>query len=418
MLDFVLKNPVRADLKQIENLMAGRGATTSALQDLISNAVETTRFYSKIAGKDINKFPVINKNIIRENFEDFVSDRFPRKSLIPVVTSGSTGTPFKVYHDRRKKVRNNADTIYFARLAGFEVGDRLVYLKIWAKEKMAGPLRYWLQNVIPVDVIHLNDDQIGALIERMENEKSTYGILGYVSALELVCRYLDRVHRMKVNAKVNSIITMSESLSDYVKCKMEEYFGVPVYSRYSNLENGILAQQVPGSEHRFLVNTASYYVEIFKLYEDVPVGDREVGRIVVTDLYNFAMPLIRYDTGDLGSLVPTGRVGGNLYLETVEGRKLDVLYDTRGQIVSSYIMYKNMWKYTEIKQYQLIQKDKQRYVLKVNADQAFSRHDQVVSEFKSYLGEDADFKIEMVDEIPLLDSGKRRKLVNEMIAKA
>jgi phenylacetate-CoA ligase len=55
-----------------------------------------------------------------------------------------------------------------------------------------------------------------------------------------------------------------------------------------------------------------------------------------------------------------------------------------------------------------------RYVLKVNAEQSFNKEAQLITEFKTYLGEDADFKIEHVNEIPLLNSGKRRKLVNEM----
>ncbi len=94
---------------------------------------------------------------------------------------------------------------------------------------------------------------------------------------------------------------MSETLNDYTKQTIEKYFGVPVYSRYSNLENGILAQQVPGSDNRYFINTASYVLEIFKMNEDVPAACRRtLGRIMVTDLYNYAMPMIRYDTGDTG----------------------------------------------------------------------------------------------------------------------
>lgn len=65
------------------------------------------------------------------------------------------------------------------------------------KEKMASPFQYWIKNVIPVDVIHLNDEQIEGLIRTMEEDRLTYGILGYVSAMELVCRYLDRSGKKK-----------------------------------------------------------------------------------------------------------------------------------------------------------------------------------------------------------------------------
>jgi phenylacetate-CoA ligase len=185
-------------------------------------------------------------------------------------------------------------------------------------------------------------------------------------------------------------------------------FDCQVVSRYSNLENGIIAQQEPNHNVRFLINTASYHVEILDETNN-PVGYGRLGKIVVTDLFNYAMPLIRYDTGDLGIMEQDS---GKLYLSIVEGRKLDVLFDTKGNIISSYIMYRNMWQYTEIDQYQLIQTGEKTYTFKVNCPTEFQREKQLVDEFISYLGTDAEFTIEYVDEIPLLDSGKRRKTVN------
>jgi len=414
-LDAFREIPVRKDLLDVSQILNQGVSPPPSLDTLLSHAVATTSFYKGAQPYHLDSFPVINKSIIRENVKGFVSSKYLEKDLIPVITSGSTGTPFKVFHHQRKKTRNTADTLYFAGLVGFKPGHRLAYLKIWAKEKMASPFQYWIKNVIPVDVIHLNDEQIEGLIRTMEEDRLTYGILGYVSAMELVCRYLDRSGKEKVDASVNSIISMSESLNDYVRVGMEKYFGSKVYSRYSNLENGIIAQQVPGSEHRFLINTASYIVETLRINDDKPSEPHEAGRIVITDLFNFAMPMIRYDTGDIGILSPRTGEQGNRYFESIEGRKMDMLYDTRGNIVSSYIMYKNMWKYTEIKQYQLIQKGKDRYVLKINADPDYNRDCRIIEEFKLYLGFDADFSIDYVTEIPLLSSGKRRKLINEMI---
>jgi phenylacetate-CoA ligase len=74
-----------------------------------------------------------------------------------------------------------------------------------------------------------------------------------------------------------------------------------------------------------------------------------------------------------------------------------------------------MWKYTEIDQYQLIQEDAKRYRFKINASQKFNREQELKEEFIGYLGGDAVFEIEKVDEIPLLASGKRRKVVNNFI---
>ena len=57
-----------------------------------------------------------------------------------------------------------------------------------------------------------------------------------------------------------------------------------------------------------------------------------------------------------------------LVLTKIEGRKLDQIYNTKGELISSYIVYKNMWNYTEIEQYQLIQREKNKYVFDYQTD--------------------------------------------------
>jgi phenylacetate-CoA ligase len=383
-----------------------------SLNNLLEYSAKTVLFYDSFKGYGLTAFPVVNKSVIRASADSFLSSSYNGAELYQAITSGSTGTPFKTYQDGNKKLRNYADTLYFSGLAGYRTGHRLVYLKIWVKEKMKNSLSYRLQNIIPVDVILFNEREIEALINRMEKDRSTFGLLGYSSALELICRYLDRTGHGPVKADVKSIIAISETLNDNTRESLQKYFEVPAVSRYSNLENGIIAQQIPGQNSRYLVNSASYHVEILKMDSDKPAEEGEPGRIVVTDMFNYAMPMIRYDTGDIGSMVHDENYPWRKYLNHVEGRRLDLLYDTGGNLVSSYIVYKNMWQYTEIEQYQLIQEDKKRYTIKINCHEPFTREQKLIDEFRYYLGQDADFKVEYVSEIPLLSSGKRKKIVN------
>src|SRR6218665_467231 len=379
----------------------------SKLKELLIHASENAAFYSG-KGNEINNYPVINKTSIRADFDSFQAQNYAEKKLLTMTTSGSTGTPFTVNQDLNKKARNHADSLYFGELAGYELGNKLFYLKIWAKQKMSRSLMYKVQNMVPVDVLDLNEEKVENLVKQMEQSKQKISILGYVSALEHFIRYSEKKNNKQIKADIASVITMSEGLSSETRTQLEHVFGCPVVSRYSNLENGIIAQQESNSD-LFLVNTASYLVEIFHPDKDELLPDGELGRIVVTDLYNFAMPLIRYDTGDFGIRIQKGT---KIFLKSVEGRKLDLLYDTGGQMVSSYIMYKNMWQYTEIEQYQLIQTHLKSYEFKINCPSGFKKEEQLVSEFKTYLAQDADFKVVYVDEIPLLDSGNRRKTVN------
>lgn len=360
----------------------------------------------------LTSFPVINKNIIRDNIDNFISDGINKNELNMVVTSGSTGTPFSVYHDRNKKLRNTADAIFFGKLAGFNIGVRLNYLKIWTKINRKNKIQSWLQNIVPIDVTQMSDFEIEKLVSKFKTNEKSIAFLGYASALESICKYLDKKAPETKIKKVTSIIAMSEGISQSAKTILFKYFGKHPVSRYSNVENGIIAQQLPDGSNDFYINWASYYVEILDLNNDSTVSLGSLGRIVVTDYYNYAMPIIRYDTGDIGSL-NWDRSGKKIVLSNIEGRKMDMVFNTTGNLISSFTLTNNMWLYPEIKQYQFIQLDKKSYLFKLNLEGNFEREEFLISEFKKYFGKDASISIEYVNEIPLLSSGKRKKVVNE-----
>jgi phenylacetate-CoA ligase len=423
LLDFLKGNKIRKHYNEIV-LMLNHASSDEALQRqeknlsaLLHHAVTTTQFY-KNGFTALKNFPVVNKTIIRESFPLFISNKYKESELIPVVTSGSTGTPFKVYHDRNKKLRNSADTICFAHLSGYNIGDRVIYLKVWVNQNMKSSLRFWMENMVPVDVFLLNDANIRDVLHRMENDQSTCVLVGYASALELLCKYLEKNYKEYVNTSVKSVIAMSETLNDCTKINLQKYFHAPVVSRYSNLENGILAQQEINGSGRYVINTASYIVEILKMDSDDKAEPGQTGRIVITDLFNYGMPFIRYDTGDIGVLSPDSDKAGNMYLAKVEGRKQDMVYDTQGNFISSYRIQFIFEEYPDIIQYQLIQIGWKEYTIKLNPDGMFIKEVELIKELKSCLGEDAVFTIEYVSEIPLLSSGKRKMIINTLLQKS
>lgn len=405
------------DIKSIienYNLPAYQDKRNEYLKRILTHTVETTPFYQTLHGPiELQDFPVINKNLIRENFDSFKSKTFLQKPVLKMVTSGSTGTPFTVIQDLNKKARNYADTIWFAKMAGYNLGEKLYYFKIWHGNNRKTKWQSWKQNWRAIDVLKMDDEKIENLISELENDKAPKGFLGYASAFEAITRYIERNGKVPVKCKVNSAITISESLNPETKIAMKDIFNVSMVSRYSNIENGILAQQCTNGSEEFHLNIASYFFEILQIDMDKPVQTGEIGRIVVTDLFNYAMPLIRYDTGDIGSISDISQCSIKTpVLKHLEGRMLDLIYDTSGNLISSFLVYKNMWKYTEILQYQLIQEAKSEYTMKINIKFHFKRESELISELHEYLGSDAIITFEYVDEIPLLASGKRKKVAS------
>ncbi|MGK0324214.1 MAG: phenylacetate-CoA ligase [Psychroserpens sp.] len=207
------------------------------------------------------------------------------------------------------------------------------------------------------------------------------------------------------------MIANAEALSTHTKESVKKYFGFDILSRYSNMENGILSQQISNEGDNFHVNWASYYIEILDLEKDIPLAYGKLGRVVVTDLFNFNMPLIRYDTGDLAIMdIDKTRFNGAPSFVQVEGRRMDVICDTKGKPMTT-VAYELEY-FPELNQFQLIQETEKSYCVKVNSEGDFKREDEMISVLKSFLGEDAIINIDYVDEVPQLSSGKRKLTLN------
>jgi len=415
-IDVLKGNPVKNHYIDIKNIVENPSSVLSIskkeeyLNQIMEHAVNTTEFYKKNKGyNSILDFPIINKNLIRDNFDAFCSSNFETGNTITNSTSGSTGAPFSFRSDKNKRRRNTADTLYFAKRSGYELGQRIIHIKIWSESQEYKLFsKFWLKNIYPQSVFNLTNKDIDKLIESIKNDSSKISIIGYASALEKICKYLDSIDSKPLNCNVVSIIAISEAVNPYTKEATKKYFGVSCVSRYSNNENGILAQEDVINNEGFVMNQASYYIELFDLNKDVLVEKGKLGRIVVTDLHNYAMPFIRYDTGDLGILkndhndVP--------YLSRVNGRKLDAIYDTSGNVVPSHLSYK-LCKYGEYKQFQLVQNGEKSYLIKLNTDEKVDE-DAIIKEYRTYFGQNAIITIKYVNEIPLLASGKRQEVLN------
>jgi len=238
--------------------------------------------------------------------------------------------------------------------------------------------------------------------------------LAYASTYDVLRDYFFHQGITKINsATITGIISGSEMLFDHTREMMRKVFNCPVYSRYSNQENGILGQD-EDENNTFILNEASYIIEIFDMNGDHPINDGEIGRIVVTDLYNYAMPMIRYDTGDIGSIAYRRKNGiMKKCITNFGGRKVDVVYDSHGQCLSPHFITNKLWEFSEVKQFQFIQDDKDKYTIKINIEGDFTRRNEMEEMLITILGKDAKLNVEFVDEIPVLASGKRNYIVNE-----
>ncbi len=384
------------------------GVRQGYLTNLLTFASRHSEFYKSCEGyKKLQDFPVVNKEILKENWERvFVREFRDRTDNKEKRTSGSTGTPFQLYWDRRKHCRMIADVKWFASIGGCESHERIVCMIVNEKGDRSPIEKQKRDNVYNIYCSYFDDDSIERILQEL-TELNPKMIIAYSSMWDAVANYIYEGKAKPCNVNVTSIMSEAEGLKERTREIISQYFNCPVYSRYGNEESGTLAQEDgSGYGHRF--NTASYYVEILDINSDEPVKDGEIGRVVITDLFNYAFPLIRYENGDLAikKVLEDGRV----YLSDVIGRKVDMLYTTDGKMVNWLHTLIFLKKYKDIKQFQVVQETRCNYKWVLNT----MNHDYeelIKKEGKEIFGEDSIHTFEYVTEIPKLRSGKTQMTI-------
>ena len=407
-LDLLKGRRIRKHYNDIKRIMRGGEVNEAALGRLLAHATATTEAYAPLVGKDISAFPVIDKNTVREREAAMRSSAYLDAPVYTASTSGSTGTPFEMVWNMDKKYRQTADVIYFNECAGHKLGKPYIYFRVWTEKNRKSTLTRWMQNLIPVDILYLDDKNLESIRRRLKRG-GVNACIGYASTYRYLVRYLSAAGDKPKDFSVRSFITSSEVLDIEDQRLIKEVVGCKVIDRYANEENGFLAQS-PDCSDEFSVNTASFFVEVLKEDSDEPCAVGELGRIVVTDLYNLALPMIRYDTGDL-AVKAEEKGGWCTKLRAIQGRRADVIYDTAGRTLTTLVMGLYMKHFDKIYQYQFVQEGARKYTIRLNGAKPHYTDAEVLEFLGGILGEGADITVEHVSGIAALKSGKFKSTV-------
>lgn len=353
-------------------------------------------------------WPVLTKLDFIEHARELHADGGYEGPVHVASTSGSTGTPFRVEQDRAKRRRTIADLKVFGEYALYPSHERMLQLRSYNGRPLDRSVDE-RENIWRWDVSRLDDRALDDIVGFVEGWAPNT-VFGYVSTLvALSRRVLSR--GLAGSLGVRSVLVGAETLSDPDAALISRAFGCPVFDRYSNMEMGIYAQREWGGGG-FRVNKSSYYVEVLREGSDEPAPEGEAGRIVVTDLYNRAFPMIRYDTGDLGTMVRDPR--GERALGCVWGRRVDSVYDASGALINPHGVTNGMWGVEGVRQWQFAQTGPGEYEVRVLPDgEAAIDPDDIASRLGPVLGPAARINVRRVVGIPVLGSGKRKYIVNE-----
>ena len=367
---------------------------------------------------DFQKIPLLTKKEINENRNLMISNEVNRDSLLSNSTSGSTGEALYFYYDMRSWAFRSAVVIRNQEAIGIRIGDRAA--KLWgapmdlnAAATIRGKIHAWVNNNLFLSSYDLADSNLELYTKRILKHRPKF-IISYPGPIVVLAEYLIK-NRVTIPS-VQSIICSAEMLFPWQKDIIETAFSCAVYNRYGCREFGEIAMECPKREGLH-INIDRIYLEI--LNESLsPVEDGSIGEVVITDLDNFGMPIIRYRTGDLAS-IKTGMCscGRSLpLLNQVEGRTLDVVRAPNGNRLGGTFWTLLIRRRPGIKSFQVIQEKADAIILKYvkSTDDSTIDFAAYESMIKKKCGDMMSVDFEEVGYIPKTESGKTRFVISKV----
>jgi phenylacetate-CoA ligase len=416
-------------LKTIRQLeFAGReqiqGLTNEKLERLLLHVYKNVPYYQKLLlecgvirnGKvvleNFSSIPILTKDIIRAQGRNLYSSDYQSRKPYGNTSGGSTGEPVKFFQDREYDDWNIATKLYFNLVLGKDLGQSEI--KFWGSDRdiLAGNLTAkdrminFFYNRRFFNSYRLGEPEIHRLID-LNNRFKPVAYWAYMeSALEL-SNYLSR-HKLYFHPPKIVVSTIGP-LTEEVKERIEANMNCKVYNQYGSREVGVISCQC---QKQRSMHTFPWwnYVEI--LDQQGRAVENQEGRVIVTTLYNFSMPLIRYDIGDVAVAGGWGCDCGrnSMLLKKVVGRTLGYFKKADGSLAHSHFLVQALFFRDWIKRFQIIQDEINHVLIKVqlneNAQPNQSDTEDIVRKTKILMGESCKVDFDYVDDISRTQSGK------------
>lgn len=413
------------------------------LQSLLKHTAENVPFYRNLYQRfglasdelrsvtDLSALPVLNKSHYRNDPQSFYAANIPSHRRLERSTSGSTGEPFSFCLDRNAQPVIFASHFFYDSWHDLQPFDRLMRIvapaaaqaplpsdattAVILRQAITSRLQNLYENWSQQKILlwEVNSEGAETVWRRIEAFRPKF-VMGYTSSLAAIADELLR-RDLRLSHPVRGIIAIAETLTPNRRRLIEEYFAAPIINRYGLREFGSWsAQSCRESPNQFHINTELVVAEILRP-DGTPCVAGETGRVVLTDLHNYARPFIRYDTGDRAMVSSENCSCGRGFplLGYVEGRSIECLRTPSGGEISPAILGHFLFVYhghlEAVRHYQLVQESANRVSLLIVPGERWEEQTRasIRSDLQQLIGDDIEVDVQTVLEISPEKSGKR-----------
>ena len=336
------------ELQQLEKLSLAENEDRQwqATSRLLEHAYDSTPFYRECFDRvrikpsditsltDLKALPVLTREDIRKNLEGLWSRRYLKESLQVAATGGTTDTPVPLLRSPECVRERLAVQMHLDAWAGMRPGDKV--FRLWGAQQDFSPDASWRRRAFDRHVLRnvwaptslLNSEVLEGYRELLNKFKPEI-VYAYPTPLTLFCEYLRACGRPY--HRPESVICTAEPLLPDQRETIEQVLGCQAFEHYGTRDFGMVGGECE-AHHGMHLHPAAVYVEF------IPIEGAEVeglSEILVTDLSNFGMPLIRYRINDCAILDPKPCACGRGFplIEKIVGRTTDNFYLPDGNVV-------------------------------------------------------------------------------------
>jgi phenylacetate-CoA ligase len=373
---------------------------------------------------DLRKLPTLNKKTIRRNFHLLQPANSQKKALVAGSTSGSTGEPLVFYSTKDDRYNwGYARAQRALSWSGYRLGDRIADFHAGLPnqnglEKFINRIKSSFRKSLFIDPLIMSEESIPVMAKKLEVYRPEF-LFGYPSAIYLMARYIQS--KGSSSLKIKAVLTCDEQLYDYQRELFHKVFSCDTYSYYSAWEVFDIAGEC--AQHTgYHISAENVIVEITD-EAGKPVPANVEGRILLTNLHNYAMPFIRYDIGDTGAIsdvsCPCGRNSLPL-LVNLSGRADTVILTRSGKQIPGRSIPQRFLATLGVDQYQIVQESYEYVVVKIVLDKEYPEDtktrviQKIQACYKPILGKEITLDVQLVHQISPAKSGKRAVFISKL----